>query len=307
MSTLYRSSLLAVANFKPLRTFIERRGPQLGVRRFVAGETFPEADQAITNLEQQGFHVILDLLGEFLDDEEAVQKTTDDIVATVQQLGNRQGNGHLSVKLTQLGLGISQAHALTSMRRVAQAADDAGIHVCMDMENHPYVDGTLEILETLRAEGLTNVSTVLQAYLHRTPDDLERLLRLSDTQAIRIVKGAYKEPATIAHQDRAVISQQFGDLIMRTLEAGGYANIASHDEQLIRQVLTEIKARNLSNDKYEFQMLYGVMPGLQKSLLKEGHRVRVYVPFGQDWYGYFSRRLAEKPGNLAFVVRGLFG
>ncbi len=307
MNALYRSSVLAVANFRPLRSLIERRGMQMGVRRFVAGEDFADAAPAIDRLEEQGFAVILDVLGEFVDNEAAALQITENVIETVQRMASREHTKQLSVKLTQLGLGISKELGLNSMRRVAHAAREAGVQVAMDMENHPYIDATLEILETLHDEGYTNVSTVLQAYLHRTQEDLGRLLAMPSKPAVRIVKGAYKEPAAISYQQRSVISDKFHEMVVRTLEAGSYANIATHDERLVARASEYIEQNGVNRDQYEFQMLYGVMPGLQKRLLEQGHTVRIYVPFGQDWYGYFSRRLAEKPGNLAFVARGLFG
>jgi proline dehydrogenase len=175
------------------------------------------------------------------------------------------------------------------------------------MESSGYVDATLTLFERLRASGHHDVSTVLQSYLYRTPDDLERLLALSPVPALRIVKGAYNEPSEVAHQDKADVDRAYRDLVYRALEAGGKVNLGTHDERILGEVAAFVRGARLDGGRYEFQLLYGVKPNLQDRLVREGHPLRIYVPFGEDWYGYFSRRLAERPANLAFVLRGIAG
>ena len=191
--------------------------------------------------------------------------------------------------------------------QLADAARRGHGELCLDMESSAYVDATLTLFERLRREGRQEVSTVLQSYLQRTPEDLERLLALSPRPALRIVKGAYSEPAPVAYQDKAAVDAAFRELVYRTLEAGARVNVATHDERILGEVRAFVRGARLSPERYEFQLLYGVKPRLQAHLTERGEPVRVYVPFGEDWYGYFSRRLAERPANLAFVLRGLTG
>lgn len=282
---------------------MQSRGFSLGVRRFVAGERLEDALAVRTRLQEQGFLVVLDLLGEFLDTRDGVTDMVNQVLFTVDALGAAAGDDRqLSVKPTQLGLGIDYGLALGNTRAVTLRARAAGVHVCLDMENHPYTDGTLQLLRDLHGEGLHNLSTVLQAALHRTPADLARL---HDTSAagLRIVKGAYREPDSVALQDPARIRAAFIELVRQGMAQGRQLNIATHDERLIavcRQLLS-------GYPQHEFQLLYGVKPRLQQKLLDDGARVRIYLPYGSDWYGYFSRRLAERPANLGLVLRGLTG
>lgn len=278
---------------------------QLGVGRFVAGATLEEALPRARELEASGLQVILDLLGEFVDDPDGARAATEGIVAGLGPLGRELRSPAMSVKPTQLGLGIGFATALENARAIARCAEEAGAHVCLDMENHPYVDGTLKLYRTLHEEGFRNVSTVLQSYLRRSEDDLEALLELDPKPTLRIVKGAYREPAGVAFQEKAKVDSQYRKLLYRLLEAGGTANIATHDERIVRDAEAYLKGSG--SDRYEYQLLYGVKPGLQRALRDRGHPVRVYMPFGHDWYGYFSRRLAERPANLMFVLKGLIG
>jgi proline dehydrogenase len=213
----------------------------------------------------------------------------------------------MSVKPTQLGLDVDFDLALANARRVAECARTVGAEVCLDMESHEYVEGTLALYRTLHEEGHLHVSTVLQSYLRRSLDDLEELARLEPRPALRIVKGAYREPAEVAFQDKSKVDGQFRAMVYRLLEAGGKANVATHDERILSETAAFLQGSGLGAERYEFQFLFGVKPGLQRSLREAGHPVRIYVPYGSDWYGYFSRRLAERPANLAFVLRGLVG
>lgn len=307
LETLYRRSLLAIAGAPPVERLLRERGMQLGVARFVAGSTLDEALPRARELEGEGLRVILDLLGEFVDESESAQAAAHEIVDGLDLLRNQLSKPAMSVKPTQLGLGLGYETALEYTREIASRARDAGVDICLDMENHPYVDGTLRLFRTLFEEGFHNVSTVLQSYLRRSEADLESLLELHPKPALRIVKGAYREPSDVAFQEKAKVDAQYRKLLYRLLEAGGRANIATHDERILREAEAYLKGSGLAADRYEMQLLYGVKPALQRQLCSEGHPVRVYMPFGHDWYGYFSRRLAERPANLAFVLRGLFG
>lgn len=307
LGTWYRRSVLGVADAKPIAQFMQRQGFKLGVGRFVAGEALPQALTTLHALERQGFYGILDLLGEFIDTEAGALAITEEILQTLNTLEQESLNKYMSVKPTQLGLGISLDFALTNARRVAKRAQELGAHICLDMENVPFVDGTLDLYRTLHQEGFTNISTVLQSYLYRSMDDLKALIAFDDHATVRIVKGAYREGPEVAYQQKAMVDDKFREMVCYGLEHGAKINVASHDETLIREVEEEVRQRKLGPEHYEFQLLYGVKPNLQKELLGRGHLVRIYVPYGKDWYGYFSRRLAERPANLLFVVKGLFG
>lgn len=286
---------------------MKRLGFRIGVGRFVAGEDLPAAMEVLRGLHAQGYLSVLDLLGEFVDSRAGVDDMLTGILETVETLAGQEFERYLSVKPTQLGLGLDPELALTNTREVVTRGRAADVHVCLDMENHPHVDGTISLFSTLQREGLTNVSTVLQSYLRRSVADLEGLAAEFPEAQVRIVKGAYREPASEAYQDTPTIIAKFLEMTRIALEAGMHVNVATHDEQLISSVLDQVRELGADSSRLEFQLLYGIKPRLQERLHDEGHAVRIYVPFGQDWYGYFSRRLAERPANLGMVIRGFFG
>ena len=305
LESLYRRSLLGLAGAEPVEKFLRKRGMRLGVARFVAGSNLEEALPRASELEGAGLLTILDLLGEFVEDDASARAATEQIVAGLPILRDGLEKPAMSVKPTQLGLGLGFETALENAREIARCARGAGVEICLDMENHPYVDGTLELYRTLHGEGYHNVSTVLQSYLRRSEADLEALLELEPRPTLRIVKGAYREPAEVAFQEKSKVDSQYRKLLFRLLEEGGRANIATHDERILREAEAFLRGADVAG--YEYQLLYGVKPGLQRTLRDEGHPVRIYMPYGRDWYGYFSRRLAERPANLMFVIRGLVG
>lgn len=307
IGSIYRRGVLGVADTKAIANVIKRQGFKLGVQRFVAGETLPEALGVLRSLEQQGFHGILDLLGEFVDTEAGALAITDEILQTLDVLSNEQLDRYMSIKPTQLGLSVGYTFALDNARRAVKRAQEIGAHICLDMESAAYVDGTLQMLNTLHGEGFTNVSTVLQSYLYRTMDDLKMLLAREPTQTLRIVKGAYRESPAVAYPDKRDVDANYRALVRYGFEQGAKVNIATHDDSIIEEFETYIRHHTIDPSRYEYQFLYGVKPNLQKSLVARGHPVRIYIPYGQDWYGYFTRRLAERPANMMFVVKGLFG
>jgi proline dehydrogenase len=304
---LYRQGLLTLAEAKPVASFVQRQGWRLGVGRFVAGETLEEALPALHLLEQNGLKGILDLLGEFVSTPEGVEAMMQEILRTLDVLEHEPLDRYMSVKPTQLGLGISQDLALANSIRIATRAQEVGAHVCLDMENYPYVDGTLALYRALHAQGYRNVSTVLQSYLHRSMQDLHELLRLEPKPTLRVVKGAYRESPEVAMQDKRLVDENYHRMMREGLEAGAKIGIATHDERIIQEAGDFVREASLDRERYEFQLLYGVRTALQRRLAARGHTVRIYVPYGEDWYGYFSRRLAERPANLLFVLRGMFG
>lgn len=305
--SVYRNTLLGVANWGPLQRFARQRGLSLGAGRFVAGEQLDDGIRVAHELHVEGKHAVLDLLGEFVSREEDAQRMADGVEDALRAFASVPGTRRLSVKPTQIGLGIDETLTLGHLRRLAVVAKDAGVHLAMDMEDHPRVDATLRMLEALHEEGHTHVSTVLQSYLYRTPDDLERLLKRTPVPELRLVKGAYKEPANVAYPSKRDVDRAYTELADRMLEGGGLVHIATHDERIIRQVQQKRDTLGVPKERVTFQLLYGVKPNLQQSLVNDGESVGIYLPFGADWYGYFTRRLAERPANLGFVLRGLIG
>ncbi len=210
---------------------------------------------------------------------------------------------NVSLKLTQLGLDVDRATAVDNMRRILEPADAAGFFVRIDMENSPYTDATFEILDTLRGQGHTQLGTVIQSALRRSAEDVRRLNAAA--VRVRLVKGAYKESKNVAFQAKSEVDGAFVDLMRLLMDEGTYPAIATHDPRMLDATKTYAASKGYANERFEFQMLYGIRRDLQTSLVKEGYRVRVYVPFGKQWYPYFMRRLGERPANVAFVLKGI--
>lgn len=306
LTSAYRQLLLSVAERPAIQAFAHKQGWKLGVGRFVAGETLEQALPALERLAAQGLKTNLDLLGEFIESEAGAQRMTERILAALEALAATSADRYMSLKPTQLGLGLDAELAYANARRILERARALEAHICLDMENTPYLEPTLALFERLYREGFTNLSTVLQSYLKRTPKDLARLAGLSPKPFVRLVKGAYKEPAELAYQDKRTVDRQLLELIFSGLEQGLNVGIATHDERIIAETEAYLRGARLGRERYEYQLLYGVKLNLQRQLAAR-HPVRIYVPYGQDWYGYFSRRLAERPANLLFVLRGLVG
>lgn len=306
VDTFYRRAVLATADAGVVRRFVERNGWRLGVGRFIAGPDVAAAIPRFLELQAAGKRLIIDVLGEFVTDRDEARRVATAVLAAIDSVTAAGVEPYFSVKPTQIGLGVDPELAFELAAAVAQRLSEVSGQLCLDMESSPYVDATLTLIERLRAVGHSHVSGVLQSYLHRTGDDLERLLALSPVPAVRIVKGAYKEPPEVAVQSKAAVDAAFVALVERAAAAGAHVNVATHDERLISRLLASLDAAAPSAG-FEVQMLFGVRPALQDRLVAAGRTVRIYTPFGSDWYGYYSRRLAERPANLAFVVRGLFG
>ena len=276
------------------------------VRRFIAGETLQEAMASAEQLAASGFFVTLDLLGEnvaSLEDANVEKAGYLDAAKMIGQSKHRDSI-NISIKLTALGLDQSDEAAEANYRELLAAAAESSMFVRADMEGSPYTERTISMVERVFAD-CKNTGTVLQAMLIRTEQDVDRLIRLGCR--VRMVKGAYLEPAEIAHQDKAVVDQKYVEYAKKLMELGNYPAIASHDEKIIDELKAFAKEKGIPNDRFEWQMLFGIRRDLQESLLKEGYRVRVYVPYGSKWYPYFSRRLAERPANLFFIMRAALG
>lgn len=272
-------------------------------RRFIAGETIDEAVAAVADLPGKGLHLTLDYLGESVSSVAAASEAADEYLKIIDAIVASGIERNISLKLTQLGLDVDRATAVDNMRRILAPAETHGFFVRIDMENSPYTDATIEVLETLWRQGHQNVGTVIQSCLRRSAGDIERLNR--NRMRVRLVKGAYKEPKSVAYQKKGEVDEAFVELMKTLLDDGVSPAIATHDEKMIEATKAYAGKKGLANDRFEFQMLYGIRRDLQLALVKEGYRVRVYVPFGKQWYPYFMRRLGERPANVAFVLKGV--
>lgn len=271
-------------------------------RRFVAGETLDDAIAVTRELSNDGFYVSLDLLGENVDGLGEANAATEEVLQAVDALTAENLVSNISVKLTMLGLDESPEVAKENLRRILGATQGTDIVVRVDMEGSDYTETTLSIVSELRRE-FPNIATVLQAYMLRTIDDVGRLNR--QNVPVRICKGAYAEPPEVAFQEKAAVDEAYLRAAEELLTNGRYPAIATHDEKMIQGVLEIVSRLGLGPEDFEFQMLYGIRQDRQRQLLQEGWRLRVYVPYGESWYPYFMRRLAERPANLWFLVTAL--
>ena len=272
--------------------------------RFVAGTTLDEGVRAVRALNADGASATLDVLGESVTDRAAADRAAADYVRAIERIAADGLDANVSLKLTQMGLDLGTDTCLAVLRPVVEAGRRHDVFVRVDMESSDYTDRTLDIVEALRAEGFA-IGPVVQAYLHRSAGDVERLA--AERTRVRVCKGAYAEDESIAWQDRMAINGSFVDLVTTLLEADAYPGVATHDPAMIEAVARAAAKRGIGPDRYEFQMLYGIRRDLQRQLIEKGYRMRIYVPFGTEWYPYFMRRLAERPANVLFVIRSLFG
>ncbi|MEO5986562.1 MAG: proline dehydrogenase family protein [Candidatus Limnocylindria bacterium] len=272
--------------------------------RFVAGTTLDEAIVAVRNLNGAGASATLDVLGESVDGRAAADRAAAAYVTAIDHIAREALDANVSIKLTQMGLDLGVDECIDVLAPVVAAGDRTGIFVRIDMESSATTDRTLEVVARLRAAG-HDVGPVIQSYLHRSPADVEGLAR--DQVRVRVCKGAYAEPPEIAHQDRVAVGDAFVTLCEDLLRAGAYPGIATHDPDMIERAATFAREQGIGSDAFEFQMLYGVRRDLQRQLIEKGYRLRIYVPYGTEWYPYFMRRLAERPANVLFVLRSIFG
>jgi proline dehydrogenase len=270
-------------------------------RRFIAGESVDEAVAAARSLEALGLLHTLDYLGESVSTLAEADTATREYIRVADAVASSGINRNLSLKLTQLGLDVDRASAVDNLRRIVEKSE--GFFIRIDMESSAYTQVTLEIFELLWGQGYRNIGVVLQADLFRTEADEARVSALG--ASIRLVKGAYRESKTVAYQQKADVDAAYATLVRRLLERGTSPAIATHDVRMIEIAKGHAAALGLGADRFEFQMLYGIRRDLQQALVREGYRVRVYVPFGRQWFPYFMRRLGERPANLGFVLRGV--
>ena len=295
-----------LARNEGLKSLASRYGmasPTSFARRFIAGETVEEAIDAARRLEARGLSQTLDYLGESVATLAEADSATTEYGQILDRIVESGVGRNVSLKLTQLGLDVSQEAALTNLRRILEPARGHGFFVRIDMENSPYTDATLEIFEALWADGFTNLGVVLQSALFRTAQDLPRVVARG--ARVRLVKGAYKEASEVAYQRKSDVDAAYVMQMQYLLREGTFPALATHDADIIDAAKAFVAAEGIAKDRFEFQMLYGVRRDLQASLARDGYGVRVYVPFGRQWFPYFMRRLGERPANVGFVLRSL--
>jgi proline dehydrogenase len=295
---LSKDFFIALSNNKFLNKNAKRWGFQLGANKFVAGTEIDEVIEVIHNLNQVGISCTLDHLGEFVSLKEEAIEAKKQILYTLDRIYFEQLDSHVSVKLTQLGLDIDSSFCKENMLEILNKANQYNIFVNIDMEDYSHYEAILEVFKELQAH-YENVGIVIQAYLYRSIVDLEKL---KDVR-IRIVKGAYRENREVAYQTKAEIDREFILLARERLLGHTFTSIATHDHHIIHELIHFINENNISKDKFEFQMLYGFRAELQYELARESYNVCTYIPIGTDWFGYFMRRLAERPQNLNLIIK----
>jgi proline dehydrogenase len=270
--------------------------------RFVAGDTLDQALSVSRKLNAEGINVTLDHLGESVSNLDEAAEARDVYLRTLSAIHESGIQGNVSLKLTQFGLDLSQEQGLANVDMLARRAADLGTFVRIDMESSEYTDRTLDIVHCL-FQRYRSVGVVIQAYLYRSKEDIEKLCESGIR--VRLCKGAYLEPHSVAFPNKADVDRNFVELMKVLLDRGVYPAIATHDEKMIAETKKYAAERKIPPDSFEFQMLYGIRRDLQRQLVAEGYRLRLYVPFGKAWYPYYMRRLAERPANVFFILRNL--
>ncbi|MDI4647182.1 proline dehydrogenase family protein [Cohnella hashimotonis] len=299
-STLYRKTMTAVTGNRAVKRLTLRFGRRLA-GRFVASDHLQGALREVAALNRQGIMATLDALGEGIGSTDEALAYRDEYLKLLDAIADSGVRANVSLKPTQMGLALDADACFRNIRDIVARAREYGNFVRIDMENSPYTQATIDMTVRLHREGLTNVGTVLQAYLKRTEGDARDLMGAG--VSLRLVKGAYREPAAIAFQHKSEIVASFKRIVQLHLDRGIYTAVASHDDAIISWVKDYTLHHGIPKERFEFQMLYGLRMSEQARLAREGYRVRCYVPYGTMWYPYYTRRLAEKPGNLWLVVR----
>ncbi|GGD06880.1 proline dehydrogenase family protein [Pontibacillus salipaludis] len=304
MEQIMRNFFLFLSKNKAFTKMARKYGLRFGAGRFVAGETMSNTAKVIQELNAKGMDVTIDHLGEFVDNEVEAKQRTEECIEAIRVIAEQNLQSQLSLKMTSMGLDVSEDLVLENMRKILDAGKKYDVFVTIDMEDYERCGKTLDIFKQLKSE-YDGIGTVLQAYLYRTVEDIEELNAYSPN--LRLVKGAYKESPKVAFPAKQDVDQNFKKIIKMHMLNGNYTAVATHDDQMIEYTKQIEKEYNIPKEQFEFQMLYGIRTERQEELVAEGYRMRVYVPYGDDWYGYFMRRLAERPANVAFVVKGVMG
>jgi proline dehydrogenase len=301
---LLKGTLLYLANRRPVYRLIMRYDLLRGLaQRYVAGEELADGIVVAATLNTQGLQVSLDHLGESVSNPAAAQRATNAYLEALEAIAHEQIEGNISLKLTQLGLDLSEELCAGHLRTILERADTLDTFVRIDMESATYTQRTLDVHQRLWDAGFHNFGIVLQAYLYRTAADVERAIEKGIP--VRLCKGAYLEPARIAYPDKGAVDANFARLMERLLIDGNHPAIATHDQRLIAQAQSIARREHISADRFDFEMLYGVRRDVQLRLVQDGYQVRLYLPYGEEWYPYLVRRLAERPANIGFFLRTL--
>lgn len=274
-------------------------------KQFVPGETVDSAIEATREDNALGLKVTMNYLGESVEDEPSARAAADTYIQVLEEIGTHQLDANVSLKFTQMGQDISESFLTENLGRVLEVAERHGIFLRFDMEYSSHTQRTLDALEKLWAQGHQNIGTVLQAYLFRTEGDVARMIQLG--ARVRLCKGAYSEPPSIAIQEMDKIRENYVHLMKRLLSEGNYPGLATHDPKLIEAAVDYVAQNGIGSERFEFQMLHGVRTDLQKQLVADGYNVRVYIPFGEMWYPYLMRRMAERPANILMISRAAIG
>ncbi|MES9788786.1 proline dehydrogenase family protein [Bacillus pumilus] len=302
MESVTRNFFLFLSKSSLLNHIARNWGSAVASKKIIGGKDFESAISVIKRLNDQGMAVTVDHLGEFVTKAEIANERTDECIQTIQRIAEAKLNSHVSLKMTSLGLDIDDDLVYRNMKRILDTAEKHRIMVTIDMEDEQRCQKTLDIFKEMKSQ-YEYVSTVLQAYLYRTEKDLDDLNELQPF--LRLVKGAYKESAEVAYPNKKDVDQNYKKLIEKQLLTGNYTAIATHDDQMIEFTKNIVKKHNIPTCQFEFQMLYGMRSETQQALVKEGYQMRVYTPYGREWYGYYMRRLAERPANIAFALKGM--
>lgn len=300
-----RGIILGISENKLVKNFIGKYGLKLGAKRFICAEKLEDSVNEVKRLNEKGFLITLDHVGEGITTREEAIEATDEAIAILDLIAENELDSNISIKLTQLGLVIDPELCYENVRKITARAQMYDNFVRIDIEDAAVVQITIDLFKKIQAE-FTNrhIGLALQAYLYRTEADIDDLGKLGTN--LRLIKGAYKESKEIAFPDKKDVDNNFVQIIKTHLLNGNYTAIATHDQRVIDNVKKFVKENAIPNSLFEFQMLYGISLDLQEQLLKEGYTVRVYTPYGKDWFPYFSRRVAERPANAFFVIKGLF-
>lgn len=300
---LMRNFFLFLSKNKTLTRLAKKYGLKFGASRFVAGVDIDSAATKIKAINDSGYVVTVDHLGEFIDNEKEARESADECIHAIKVINEKKLDSQISLKLTSMGLDVSNQLVMENMRRILDAGKKYHVTVTIDMEDYERHRKTLDIFKELKKE-YEDLGTVIQAYLYQTEDDIKELNEYNPY--LRLVKGAYKESPEVAFPVKKDVDENYRKIIKMNLLNGNYTAIATHDDVIINYVKRLEKELDLSRDQFEFQMLFGIRKDLQEKLKNEGYKMRVYVPYGKDWYGYNMRRLAERPANVMFVLKGVF-
>ncbi|MEH7549013.1 proline dehydrogenase [Neobacillus vireti] len=302
MELIMRNMFQTLGKNTSANKLAKKYGLRFGASRFVAGESIKSAIEVVKRLNSEGKVVTLDHLGEFVYTDEEALESAAMCIQTLDAINEAGVNSNLSLKMTSLGLDISKELCMKNMRKILDRAKLHNNFVRIDMEDYEHCQLSIDIYKELRKD-YDNVGLVIQAYLFRTEQDIADLNQLNAN--LRLVKGAYKESPSVAFPEKKDVDENYKNIIKQHLLNGNYTAVATHDETMIEYTKSIVNEHQIPKEQFEFQMLYGICEEIQARLVKEGFKVRVYVPYGVDWFGYFMRRLAERPANVWFVLKNL--